>query len=153
IFRLLFGDGVVSELPLALAATSTNVPEALALMTRLSVAELPDGSIEAKATTMTGGTNAGLNEKVEPVRFEPVTWTPAIVVPARACLRLMDAMTGNWRIVKSVCVVAVLAPTVTEIGPVVAPAGTVTTSVEVVADTTCAGVPLNLTVLADAVAL
>jgi hypothetical protein len=44
-------------------------------------------------------------------------------------------------------------PTVTEMGPVVAPAGTVATRVVLVAETTVAGVPLNFTVLELGVAL
>ena len=55
--------------------------------------------------------------------------------------------------VKFVSEVAVTPPTVTDIGPVVAPEGTVTTSVFAVADLTVAGVPLNRTALALAVGL
>ena len=50
-------------------------------------------------------------------------------------------------------VVAVAEPTVTEIGPVVAPDGTVTVRVLVVAALTVAAVPLNLTTSAVGVAL
>ena len=48
---------------------------------------------------------------------------------------------------KLVVVVAVAEATVTEIGPVVAPDGTVTVRVVVVATVTVAAVPLNLTTL------
>jgi len=55
----------------------------------------------------------------------------------------MELITGFGRIVKLVVVVTVLDATVTEIGPVVAPDGTVTVRVLVVAAVTVAAVPLN----------
>jgi hypothetical protein len=66
---------------------------------------------------------------------------------------LIERITGVARTVKGVLDVAVFAPTVTEIGPLVAPAGTVTTRLVVVAETTVATVPLNLTSFAEGVAL
>ena len=54
---------------------------------------------------------------------------------------------------KLVAEVAVFPLTVTEIGPVVAPDGTVTTRLDVVAEVTVAAVPLNDTVLDEGVAL
>jgi hypothetical protein len=54
--------------------------------------------------------------------------------------------------VKGVVLVAVLAPTCTEIGPEVADAGTVATSCVCEAETTVAVTPLKVTIFADGLA-
>jgi hypothetical protein len=61
--------------------------------------------------------------------------------------------TGPAATVKAVSDEAELLPTVTEIRPVMAAAGTVTVNVVDVAAVTAAGVPLKLTVLEDSVVL
>ena len=66
---------------------------------------------------------------------------------------MIERITGVARTVKGVLDVAVLPPTVTEIGPVVAPAGTLTDRVVVEAETTVAFTPLNCTVLPDELVL
>ena len=60
----------------------------------------------------------------------------------------MLGSTINWR-----SEVAVFPATVTAIGPVVAPGGTVTTRLVLVAERTVAPVPLNVTVFSEGVAL
>ena len=65
------------------------------------------------------------------------------VAPWLAELGLTEVMTGLESTVKLLVVVAVAEPTFTEIGPVVAPEGTVTVSVVAVAAVTVAVMPLN----------
>ena len=62
-------------------------------------------------------------------------------------------ITGTASTVKLVLEVAVDVPTVTLMGPVVAPVGTVTVRLFAVAAVTVAAVPLNCTVLALGVVL
>ena len=66
---------------------------------------------------------------------------------------LTAVIAGFGTTVKLVVVVAVLEPTVTEIGPVVAPEGTVPVSELLVAAVTTAVVPLNLTISELGIAL
>ena len=65
----------------------------------------------------------------------------------------MEEMTGFGVTVKFVLEVAVIPATVTEIGPVDALPGTLTTSAVLVAEETEAGAPLNCTVFAEGVVL
>ena len=60
-----------------------------------------------------------------------------------AIVGLMEVMTGTCETVKSRSDVTVAPPTVIEIGPVVAPGGTVTTKELLTAEMTVAVVPLN----------
>jgi hypothetical protein len=153
IVRLLASDGNGSELPAPLVATSAKVPTAFAFTVTFSVAAVPCGFIDAELTTMPGGTRVGRKEKVELVRFKPVIWTLEVVAFDSVNRGLIERITGVARTVKGVVDVAVLPPTVTEIKPVVAPPGTVTNKLVVVAETTVAVTPSNLTSLAEAVAL
>lgn len=73
--------------------------------------------------------------------------------PCKADFGLMDVITGICSTVKFVEEVAVDVPTVTVIGPVVAPEGTLTVRLFAVAAVTVAAVPLNRTVFAPGVAL
>src|SRR6185369_7616551 len=98
---------------------------------------------------MPGGTSVGRNENVEPVRFKPVIWTLETVAFERVKRGLIERITGVASTVKGVVDVAVLPPTVTEIGPVVAPAGTTTSSRVVDAEVTAAVIPLKLTRLSE----
>ena len=104
-------------------------------------------------TTIPEGTSVGRNEKLAQVRFKPVIWTLEVVAFDSVNRGLIERITGVASTVKGVLDVAVFAPTVTEIGPVVAPAGTVTSKLVVVADKTVAATPLNLTSLVEGVAL
>jgi hypothetical protein len=117
------------------------------------VAELPPGFTDTEFTTIPGGTSEGRNVKLEEVRLTPVTCTDESVALDRVKLGLIETIFGAGRTVKGVLEVAVVEPTVTEIGPVVAPVGTLTSKVVVVAERTVAATPLNLTSFADGVAL
>src|SRR5256885_14610478 len=64
-----------------------------------------------------------------------------------------DCNAGNAKAVKRSADVAVLSPTFTEIGPLVAPMGTDTLKLVELAENTVAVTPLNLTVFAVAVLL
>ena len=96
--------------------------------------------------------------RVAPVavsKFVPVTFT---LVPAGPIFGVKSTIVGGKRpapvtTVKLPRLVAVLLPTVTDTRPVVAPAGTDTVRLEVVADVTAAVTPLNLTKLLAGVAL
>ena len=88
-------------------------------------------------------------------KFVPVTVT---VVPAGPILGVKSVIVGGERpapetTVKGLRLVAVLAPTVTETGPVVAAAGTDVVRRVLLAEVTVAFTPLNRTVLLAAVAL
>ena len=82
----------------------------------------------------------------------PVTCTVETVDFDIVNLGFIEVMTGVVSTVNGVLEVAVLPPTVTEIGPVVAASGTTTTNVVVVAERIVLEVPLNLTLLAEVVA-
>src|SRR5207247_6324214 len=71
----------------------------------------------------------------------------------KADFGMNEVMTGTGTTVKLVAEVALFVPTATEIVPVVVVVGTVTASVVPVAEITVAGMPLNLTVLAEGVGL
>jgi len=150
--KLLAGVGNSLELPAALIATTTNFPNALALVVKLIVAEFPVGSIETDPTAIADGTNAGMKENVEAVRLAPVTVTVAALF-AKAPFGVTDVMIGPEVTTKLVLEVAVAPATVTEIGPVVASLGTLTTSAVPLAEKTVAGAPLKRTVFADGAAL
>jgi hypothetical protein len=122
-------------------------------MVRFKVAAVPVGLIDAEFTIIAAGTNVGTNVNVDPVRLKPVTWKFATVVPVSAAFGLTDVITGALVTVKFWLDVTVFAPTSTEIGPVVAPTGTVVTKVVAVADSTAADVPLKRTMLSVGFAL
>jgi hypothetical protein len=119
---------------------------------KLIVAEFPVGSIETDPSVIADGTNAGMKENVEAVRLAPVTVTVTALF-AKAPFGVIDAMTGLDVTTKSVFEVAVVPATVTEMGPVRALRGTLTTSVVPVAEETVAATPLKRTVFADGVEL
>lgn len=83
---------------------------------------------------------------MEPVRLEPFTVKLTVGVFSTS-VGLTEVTAGLVSTVKLPLEVAVEVPTVTLIGPVVAPVGTVVVSRFVVAALTEAVVPLNLTVL------
>ena len=73
--------------------------------------------------------------------------------PCNAEVGLIEVIAGVCRTVKLVADVAVDVPTVTVIGPVVAPDGTDAVKLFAVAVVTDAGVPLNLTIFTLGVVL
>jgi hypothetical protein len=146
------GVGNGPELPAALVATTTNRPNALALVVKLIVAEFPVVSIETDPTAIADGTNAGMKENVEAVRLAPVTVTVTVLF-AKAPFGAIDEMVGPEVTTKLVLEVAVVPATVTEMGPVLALRGTLTTNWVPVAEETVAGAPLKRTVFADGVEL
>jgi hypothetical protein len=89
------------------------------------------------------GVKVGRNANVAPVRFAPATWKLLIVEPDSVSVGLTEVTTGTASTVKLLLEVAVDDPTVTVMGPVVAPEGTVTVRLFVVAAVTVAVVPLN----------
>lgn len=151
--KVLFDPAVGLELPPAVVATRVNDPTAVEESVRVIIADVPPAPIETFEIAAAGGTKAGTNENVAPVKLTPVTWKGLIVAPWSPDVGLMEVITGTGRTAKFVVVVAVDPPTVTEMGPVVAPEGTVTVRELVVAAVTVATVPLNLTVSLAGVAL
>src|ERR1039457_4634690 len=113
------------------------------------VADVP---VELIDTALTVGP-PGLKANVAPRTFVPVTWAFGNTTLNRADFGQTELMMGSAITTKLLDEVTVWSWTVTEIGPVVAPAGTVATSVVVVAEVTVATVPLNLTVSEEGVAL
>ena len=97
----------------------------------------------AASTLTAGGTKLGINSNVEPAKFRPVAWKSGITVPVRAKAGDTDVITGAARTTKSRSDVAVSDRTVSSIGPVAAPGGTVTSSTLPVAVSTDATVPSN----------
>jgi len=112
--KLLLTVENVSEFPIALAATVVNVPTAVALMARLSVAEVPEGSISAEVTVRAGGENTGTNENVEPLRLKPVTRKLERVLLDSAEIGLTKVITGSGMAAKFVADDTVAPATVTE---------------------------------------
>src|SRR5262249_7569401 len=95
-----------------------------------------------------GGLNVGINASVAPLRLRPVTWKFGMFVvplPLKTDVGLTERMLGTGMSVKLMLEVAVWVPTVTEIGPLVAAAGIVTTRVVAVADITVAVTPFIFT--------
>ena len=84
-------------------------------------------------------------------KFDPLIVTAAPTAPELG--ENPEIVGGGVTTTKLFVVVTVCPATVTEIGPVAAPVGTVTINFVVVADVTVAGVPLNLTELLEGVAL
>src|SRR5882724_2845268 len=97
-------------------------------------------------------TPAGAIENIDPLRFIPVTTRVAVML-GTMYFGVTERMIGTGRIVKALVDVALDAPTITEIDPVVAPSGTVTTRVVAVAEITVAAAPLKRIALADGIGL
>jgi len=140
------------ELPVPVVATTTNLPKALGLVVRLIMAVTPVGSTVTDPTLTAVGLKAGRNENVAPIRFAPLTTTDEAVFDKLA-LGKIEETTGLEVTTKFGLEVAVVPATVTEIGPVVALLGTLTTSIVPLAEETVAGAPLKRTVFADGVEL
>jgi hypothetical protein len=140
------------ELPVADVATTMKFPYADVLVVRLIVAEVPLGSIVVVPVTIAGGAKAGANENTEPERFVPLTVTTPVLF-ASAPLGVMDMIVGSAVTTKLLVEVAVVPATVTEMGPVLALRGTLTTNCVPVAEETVADAPLKRTVFADGVVL
>ncbi len=136
------------DAPLALVAIRVYVPEAPAATVTFRVADVPSALIVAELTLMAAGVNAGLKENVEPVRFTPVTWSEARFTGEELLTTESVEMT-----VKLVVEAAVLGPTVTEIGPVVAVGGTIAERDVDDAEMTTAATPLKFTALEPVVVL
>lgn len=117
-----------------------------------SVADVPPALIDTAPIKIAGGAKVGKNAKVDLVRLTPLTTSDKVAL-TKAPLRLIDVTTGGGTTVNEVLDVVVLPATVTEIIPLDAPTGTMTTSVVLVAETTVAATPLNNTVLAAGVGL
>jgi hypothetical protein len=122
-------------------------------MAKLSVAEVPEGSISTEVTVMGVGRSAGTKENSEALRLNPLTWNFGSVLLANVDMGRTEVTTGMGTVVKLLLDVAVLPVTATEIGPVVAATGTWTTSVVAAADRTLATTPLNPTMLLAGVGL
>jgi len=127
-------------------------PAAFEASVSVIVAEVPFPLIFTFETEMAAGVNAGTKENVAPVRLEPFTWKLTAGVFS-TCVGVTEVTTGTASTVKLLLEVAVEVPTVTLMGPVVAPVGTAVVSWFVVAAVTVAVVPLNCTVLALGVML
>jgi hypothetical protein len=151
--KVLFEAESGLELPAVLAATSVKDPIADADNVSDMVADVPAGLTVTPDAVMAAGLKAGRNEKLAPVRLMPVTWKLLTLPPCKADFGLMDVITGICSTVKLAEEVTVDEPTVTVIVPVVAPEGTLTVRLSVVAAVTVAGVPLNLTTFPPGVVL
>ena len=116
------------------------------------VADVPVGSTDIAVSV---GPPVGTKKKAAMRRFAPVIVAFGTTTLKSADLGQTEVITGKSATVttKLVAEVAVLPATVTVILPVVAPTGTVATSVEVVAEVTVATVPLNFTMSEVGVAL
>jgi hypothetical protein len=146
----LAAEGAVLERPSAFVATRTKVPAADAVVVTCKVADVPVEAMVVDVTVTGSGTDAGVNVNVESVRLWPCTCIE-IVDPARASAGWIVVMLGGtvkWR-----AEVAVSPPTVTVIGPVVAPGGAVTTSCVLVAERIGADTPLKPTWFSAGMAL
>jgi len=140
------------ELPATVVATTTNLPKALGLVARLTIAAAPVGSTVTVPTVTALGTKGGWNENVAPVKFDPVIASDNVLFD-RLTFGVTEEITGLEVTTKFVLEVAVAPATVTAIGPVVALAGTFATSVVLLAEMTVAGSPLKNTVLAEGAGL
>ena len=87
------GSGL--ELPAVLVATAVNDPTADADRVRVMLADIPSGLTVTLDVVIAGGTNAGTNEKLEPVRLIPVTEKLLTVDPCSAEVGLIEATTGS----------------------------------------------------------
>src|SRR6266849_5790556 len=149
---VLLEEETEDELPVPFVAITVNEPEAFDASVSVMVAEVPFELMFTLETVVAAGVKVGKNENVALVRFEPFTWKLTVGVFS-ASVGLTEVITGLGSTVKLLLEVAVDVPTVTLMGPVVAPAGTEVVRRFVVAAVTVAVVPLNLTVLALGVAL
>lgn len=150
--RVLLADGTCDELPLDVVATIVNEPLALDAKVSVIVVEVPPPLMFTLEAVIAAGLKAGKKENVAPVRFEPFTVKLTVGVFSTS-VGLIELITGVVTTVKFALEVAVEVPTVTLIGPVVAPEGTVVVKLFAVAAVAVANVPLNCTVLALNVAL
>jgi hypothetical protein len=146
IVNVLLAEGVAVELPEELVATAVKEPTVPGASVSVIVAEVPPEPMVTLDAVTAAGVNVGKKAKVAPVRLEPVTWKLLIVVPESTRAGLTELITGLVSTVKLLLDVAVDEPTVTVMGPVVAPVGTVTVRLFGDAALTVATVPLNLTV-------
>jgi hypothetical protein len=71
--RVLAVEGTPDELPLALVAMTVKEPTAFEASVNVIVAEVPFALMFTLEMVMRAGVKAGKKEKVEPVRFRPVT--------------------------------------------------------------------------------
>jgi hypothetical protein len=71
--KLFAAEGIVLEEPIRLVAITVNVPLAEALNFTPSVADVPPALMDTVFTVIAAGLKVGTNEKLAPVRFEPLT--------------------------------------------------------------------------------
>ena len=116
-------------------------------------ADLPAALITGGSKVIVGGEPSGVNVNVALARLSPVTAKLGIVLPGNEKIGSIDWIIGGGITIKSPVVVKEFPATAIEIGPVVAPAGTVTSKTFAVADITVAAVPLNSTMLSVAIVL
>lgn len=140
---VLFAEGVAFEVPEELVPTTVNDPTAPAAKVRLMVAKVPPEPIVIFDAVTAAGVKVGRKANVALMRLDPVTWKLLMFVPESARAGLIEVMTGVVSTVKLLLEVAVDDPTVTVMGPVVAPVGTVTVKLFAEATVTVAEVPLN----------
>ena len=91
-----------------------NVPTAVALTLRLSVADVPAPLILALVTVSAGGTRAGRKENADPVKLTPAAASVGIVAPRTRNLGVMEVICASGRTVNAVLEVVVVVPTVTD---------------------------------------
>src|SRR5712691_12775076 len=120
-------EGTADVLPVPLVATTVNEPAALEASVRVIVTVVPFPLILTFETEMAAGVNAGTKENVAPVRLEPFTWKLTVGVLS-TCVGVTEVTTGTASTVKLPLDVAVDVPTVTLMGPVLAPPGSVVVS-------------------------
>jgi hypothetical protein len=155
-FRVLAVVEIELELPTEFVANNVKLPRVAAATVRFKVAVDPSGLMLAELMTTGGLLRAGAKLKVEPMRLTPETvkfGTLVVVELLTRKLGLTDRTAGIGIKVKFVPEAVVTPLTVTAIGPVDAVAGTVTTIVFAVAETTLAAVPLKVTAFEDGVVL
>lgn len=149
---VLLMEGTDEVLPVPLVATTVKEPAAFEASVRVIVADVPFPLIFTFETEMAAGVNAGTKENVAPVRLEPFT-VKGLVGAFSILVGMTEVITGTASTVKLLLEVAVEVPTVTLMGPVVAPVGTVVVRLFAMAAVTVAAIPLNCTVLTLGVAL
>src|SRR5213082_2141805 len=146
-FSVLLTVGTSDVLPLPFVAITVKEPTAVEASVSVIVADVPPPLMFTLETVIAAGVKAGTKENVAPVRLEPLTVKLTAGVLC-TCVGAIEVIRGTASTVKLLLEVAVDVPTVTLMGPVVAPVGTVVVSWFVVAAVTVAVVPLNFTVFA-----
>lgn len=148
--RKVFPAEIVAEdVPDEFVPMRVKVPIAFGLIVKAIVAVVPVPSMIGVPRVMAAGLKFGTKANVEPVRPSPVMARFGIVLSGIEIFGVIEVITGACITTKSVSEIAVAPTTVTDNGPVVAPEGTVTFRIVLVAEVTVAAVPLKSTVFSD----